>query len=61
VASIKDIADRSYISGKPIGILSGDERDTWAKNHSLLLGFNSFLFPNYCQIVIMHEYIFRIG
>jgi len=49
VASIKDIADRSYISGKPIGILSGDERDTWAKNHSLLLGF----LTHFCFLIIV--------
>ncbi|XP_026825041.1 carnitine O-acetyltransferase isoform X2 [Ooceraea biroi] len=36
VAAIKDIADRSCVSGKPVGILSGNDRDTWAKDHSLL-------------------------
>ncbi|EZA62422.1 Carnitine O-acetyltransferase [Ooceraea biroi] len=36
VAAIKDIADRSCVPGKPVGILSGNDRDTWAKDHSLL-------------------------
>ncbi|KAG5317563.1 CACP acetyltransferase, partial [Pseudoatta argentina] len=37
VAAIKDVADRSSIQGKPIGILTGNNRDTWAKDYSLLL------------------------
>ncbi|XP_018051883.1 PREDICTED: carnitine O-acetyltransferase isoform X2 [Atta colombica] len=37
VAAVKDIADRSNTQGKPIGILTGNDRDTWAKDYSLLL------------------------
>ncbi|XP_050455190.1 carnitine O-acetyltransferase-like [Cataglyphis hispanica] len=37
MSAIKDIADRSCMPGKPIGILTGNDRDTWAKDHSLLL------------------------
>lgn len=37
VTAIKDIADRSGMPGKPVGILTGNDRDTWAKDHSLLL------------------------
>ncbi|KAG5326030.1 CACP acetyltransferase, partial [Acromyrmex heyeri] len=37
VAAIKDVADRSSTQGKPIGILTGNNRDTWAKDYSLLL------------------------
>ncbi|XP_020281994.1 carnitine O-acetyltransferase-like [Pseudomyrmex gracilis] len=37
VAAVKDIADRSRTKEKPIGILTGNDRDTWAKDHSLLL------------------------
>ncbi|XP_011159104.2 carnitine O-acetyltransferase isoform X2 [Solenopsis invicta] len=37
VAAIKDIADRSCTEGKPVGILTGNDRDTWAKDYSLLL------------------------
>ncbi|XP_043487685.1 carnitine O-acetyltransferase-like isoform X2 [Polistes fuscatus] len=34
--AIKDIVSRSQTKGKPVGILTGDDRDTWAENHSLL-------------------------
>ncbi|XP_012522367.1 carnitine O-acetyltransferase isoform X1 [Monomorium pharaonis] len=37
VAAMKDIADRSCTQGKPVGILTGNDRDTWAKDYSLLL------------------------
>ncbi|XP_071629658.1 carnitine O-acetyltransferase-like isoform X1 [Temnothorax longispinosus] len=37
VAAVKDIADRSCTRGKPVGILTGNDRDTWAKDYSLLL------------------------
>ncbi|XP_018300736.1 LOW QUALITY PROTEIN: carnitine O-acetyltransferase-like [Mycetomoellerius zeteki] len=37
VAAIKDIADRSSTQGKPVGILTGNDRDTWVKDYSLLL------------------------
>ncbi|XP_028050670.1 carnitine O-acetyltransferase isoform X2 [Monomorium pharaonis] len=37
VAAIKDIANRSCIQGKPIGILTGNDRDTWVKDYNLLL------------------------
>ncbi|XP_029158264.1 carnitine O-acetyltransferase-like isoform X2 [Nylanderia fulva] len=37
VTAIKDIADRSCMPGKPVGILTGNDRDTWAKDHSLLI------------------------
>lgn len=42
MAAIKDIADRSCTQGKPIGILTGNDRDTWAKDYSLLLGLFQF-------------------
>lgn len=44
VAAIKDIADRSCTEGKPVGILTGNDRDTWAKDYSLLLGLFRFIF-----------------
>lgn len=44
MTAIKDIADRSCIPGKPVGILTGNERDIWAKDHSLLLGLFQFTF-----------------
>lgn len=44
MAAIKDIADRSCTQGKPVGILTGNDRDTWAKNYSLLLGLFQFIF-----------------
>ncbi|KAL0104807.1 hypothetical protein PUN28_016444 [Cardiocondyla obscurior] len=37
VAAIKDIADRSSVQGKPVGILTGNDRDTWAKDYGVLL------------------------
>ena len=40
-ASIKDIAKRSQVQGKPIGILTGNDRDTWAEDHSRLSGIDS--------------------
>lgn len=43
MAAVKDIADRSRTKEKPIGILTGNDRDTWAKDHSLLLGLFYFL------------------
>lgn len=36
-AAIKDVAHRSYAEGKPVGILTGNDRDTWAKDYDLLL------------------------
>lgn len=44
MTAIKDIADRSCMPGKPVGILTGNDRNTWAKDHSLLLGFFQFTF-----------------
>ncbi|XP_058805057.1 carnitine O-acetyltransferase-like isoform X2 [Phymastichus coffea] len=40
---IKDIVERSQTPGKPIGILTGNDRDTWAEDHENLknLGLNS--------------------
>ncbi|XP_051166865.1 carnitine O-acetyltransferase-like [Leptopilina boulardi] len=35
-SSIKDIVNRSNIPGKPVGILTGNDRDTWAENHEIL-------------------------
>ncbi|XP_051166861.1 carnitine O-acetyltransferase-like [Leptopilina boulardi] len=35
-SSIKDIVNRSNVPGKPIGILTGNDRDTWAENHEIL-------------------------
>ncbi|XP_032683795.1 carnitine O-acetyltransferase-like isoform X2 [Odontomachus brunneus] len=37
VAAIKDIASRSYVEGKPVGILTGNDRDTWTIDSTLLL------------------------
>ncbi|EFN86319.1 carnitine O-acetyltransferase isoform X2 [Harpegnathos saltator] len=37
VAAIRDIMNRSYMEGKPVGILTGNDRDTWAIDNSLLL------------------------
>ncbi|XP_015186144.1 PREDICTED: carnitine O-acetyltransferase-like isoform X2 [Polistes dominula] len=34
--AIKDIVSRSQTKGKPVGILTGNDRDTWAENHCLL-------------------------
>jgi len=50
VTAIKDIADRSCMPGKPVGILTGNDRDTWAKDHNLLLGFLSFTFVYFYTI-----------
>lgn len=44
VLAIKDIAERSCTQGKPVGILTGNDRDTWAKDYSLLLGLFQFIF-----------------
>ncbi|XP_046607345.1 carnitine O-acetyltransferase-like isoform X1 [Neodiprion virginianus] len=35
-ASLKDIAGRSAVAGTPIGILTGNDRDTWAKDYKKL-------------------------
>lgn len=45
VAALKDVSDRSCAPGKPVGILTGNDRDTWAEDSSTLLGFilSSFL------------------
>lgn len=43
VAAIKDVASRSCVEGKPVGILTGNDRDTWAKDHDLLLGLFQFI------------------
>jgi len=56
VAAIKDIADRSYIQGKPIGILTGNDRDTWAKDYSLLLGLFQFYFV-FCPFYFYTMYV----
>lgn len=60
VAAIKDIADRSCTQGKPVGILTGNDRDTWAKDCSLLLGLFQFfkikLFGfTHCNIIYLHN------
>lgn len=52
MAAIKDIADRSCTQGKPVGILTGNDRDTWAKDYSLLLGLFQF-------IVSFHSFYLR--
>lgn len=40
-ASIKDILKRSSDPGKSVGILTGNDRDTWAENHAILKGIGS--------------------
>lgn len=52
MAAIKDIADRSRAQGKPVGILTGNDRDTWAEDHNLLLGLLQFL--------IVHSHAFLL-
>lgn len=39
---IKNIADRSTTPAKPVGILTGNDRDTWAEVHKKLIGFFHF-------------------
>ncbi|XP_046833806.1 carnitine O-acetyltransferase-like isoform X2 [Vespa crabro] len=34
--TIKDIVSRSQTKGKPVGILTGNDRDTWTKYHCIL-------------------------
>ncbi|XP_076674709.1 carnitine O-acetyltransferase-like isoform X2 [Andrena cerasifolii] len=41
VDAIKDIAERSYIEAKPVGILTGNDRNTWAEDYNLLLGLGN--------------------
>uniref|UniRef100_A0ABD2WNW9 Choline/carnitine acyltransferase domain-containing protein n=1 Tax=Trichogramma kaykai TaxID=54128 RepID=A0ABD2WNW9_9HYME len=36
IASIEDIAQRSKLPGKPIGILTGNDRDIWVEDHNKL-------------------------
>lgn len=38
VAAVTDAVERSYVPGKAVGILSGNDRDIWAKDYELLLG-----------------------
>lgn len=44
VAALKDVADRSCTQGKPVGILTGNDRDTWAEDSRLLYGLFLFFF-----------------
>lgn len=37
-SSIKDLVNRSSTAGLPIGILTGNDRDTWANDHKKLVG-----------------------
>lgn len=39
MGTIKDIAERSTLPAKPVGILTGTDRDTWAEVHKKLIGF----------------------
>lgn len=43
-ASISDIVKRSNNPGKPVGILTGNDRDTWAENHEILKGKSNNIF-----------------
>lgn len=44
IGAIKDIAERSCIEAKPVGILTGNDRNTWAEDYNLLLGLLLVLF-----------------
>ncbi|XP_014204515.1 carnitine O-acetyltransferase-like isoform X2 [Copidosoma floridanum] len=39
--TIKDIAERSRTPGKPVGILTGNDRDTWVKDYNKLISLGS--------------------
>ncbi|KAL7294320.1 hypothetical protein TKK_0012331 [Trichogramma kaykai] len=43
IASIEDIAQRSKLPGKPIGILTGNDRDIWVEDHNKLKSKNKKL------------------
>lgn len=38
VSAVKDIVKRSSVEAKPVGILTGNDRDTWVQDYNLLLG-----------------------
>ncbi|XP_014234236.1 carnitine O-acetyltransferase-like isoform X2 [Trichogramma pretiosum] len=48
IASIEDIAQRSKLPGKPIGILTGNDRDIWVEDHNKLksIGKNEEILKN---------------
>lgn len=46
VAAVTDAVERSYVPGKAVGILSGNDRDIWAKDYELLLGFTLLPFTS---------------
>ncbi|CAB0035733.1 unnamed protein product [Trichogramma brassicae] len=59
IASIEDIAQRSKLPGKPIGILTGNDRDIW-----YILSYDGFVGLQYehspCEalpITVLHDYV----
>lgn len=44
MGTIKNIVERSLLPAKPVGILTGTHRDTWAEAHRKLIGFYSLYF-----------------